>query len=833
MVDACLKPEEYRLLIFHDHSHQRDGVVEPCYPERYVDKKKFLTRVVRLPGAVRDAAMPFCRNVDRPTADGRVDFYPLLDERVKGDEIKYEEVFVGKDRAKRKEDKEYFEFLRTIYTTSHFPQEHAAHDEAYASKLASCLEKLSNELGRQKLSNELGRHWDLVAVVVPGAMPVDKMPGDKPWHQALLDKVSLKLREKATAACDNVLTALQHASSDGDEYKEGALFFGPVEQMAGLERPIVLLVGFQHSRRLCSRWQKKLFDEKKGEVVDPGRVDPAVYQALTRCSFRLIVVEPHARHMMRHYKISECSDDGMVPWSAEDGGTDCRLCSDMKTQEQFVRTKVHRKLEELMSSDDFDLETIAELTVYEVSQTVWERDTKAQFGWSKLPLLRSLCLCSDKAGGLMECQDSLLNGLTTKLQTLTLSTNKLTSVKGLVSLTQLKKLDLGDNQLKSVEDLKSLTQLIELNLEKNQLASVKGLEDMTKLQVLNLDSQHVQLKSVESLANLTQLQVLFLGCSRPPKPEPVMKARDFYLAKKNLTLTLTPTPTPTLTLTLTLTLDKKNEKKAATSWTAMRTEDRAEYEKEYAAYVLYEKECEEFKESLKQTSGATGLDLLTTLTRLHLYHSKLTSVKGLERMTLLQILNLNHNRLREVEDLKSLEQLEELYLRKNLLTSMKGLKSLKKLRKLDLNHNKLCEYVNLVEDLKSLEELEMLHLNNNELKSVNGLGSLTKLRQLHLAHNKLEYGNLVEDLTLLEQHALEELDLGDNQLTEEELSSLRTSLKKLRVSNSTSSAGSDGRTPPLATKAGAVRFMSWAALVGWALCPICRDAPQARESGGV
>ena len=89
---------------------------------------------------------------------------------------------------------------------------------------------------------------------------------------------------------------------------------------------------------------------------------------------------------------------------------------------------------------------------------------------------------------------------------------------------------------------------------------------------------------------------------------------------------------------------------------------------------------------------------------------------------------------------------------------------------------------------------------------------------------------MVEDHTLLEQHSLEELDLGDNQLTEEELSSLHTSLKKLRDFNSTSSAGSDGRTPPLATKAGAVGFMSWAALVGWALCPICRDAPQAEKA---
>ena len=117
MVDACLNPKEHRLIVFHDDSHQRDGV-EPCYPpyipdgtqdtpEGWAKKSQvtiknrqslFLTHVVRLPGAARDPAMSFSRrDVDLKTVEGRVDFYPLLDERVEG-EIKYEEVLVRTQR---------------------------------------------------------------------------------------------------------------------------------------------------------------------------------------------------------------------------------------------------------------------------------------------------------------------------------------------------------------------------------------------------------------------------------------------------------------------------------------------------------------------------------------------------------------------------------------------------------------------------------------------------------------------------------------------------------------------------------------------------------------
>ena len=72
---------------------------------------------------------------------------------------------------------------------------------------------------------------------------------------------------------------------------EGALYFGPAENMAGLERPVAVLAGFRHPRHLLARG------------VDASRVDPVVYIAATRTTFLLVPVEVHPEHFVRHWCI--------------------------------------------------------------------------------------------------------------------------------------------------------------------------------------------------------------------------------------------------------------------------------------------------------------------------------------------------------------------------------------------------------------------------------------------------------------------------------------------------------------------------------------------------
>ena len=85
------------------------------------------------------------------------------------------------------------------------------------------------------------------------------------------------------------------ASAMDSDIEDGSLFFGAVEQFAGLERAFVLAIGFFHPRNRLAR---------RGSAAERrGRVDPAVYQALTRCTFRLVVLEVGVRLFAEHFEL--------------------------------------------------------------------------------------------------------------------------------------------------------------------------------------------------------------------------------------------------------------------------------------------------------------------------------------------------------------------------------------------------------------------------------------------------------------------------------------------------------------------------------------------------
>jgi hypothetical protein len=87
-------------------------------------------------------------------------------------------------------------------------------------------------------------------------------------------------------------------------YSPDRLFWGPVENFTGMERPVVIAVGFRHPLYLVERERRVALDRQ---------IDPLVYQALTRSTFRVSIVEPHARLFGRHYQIHGKDDEGFVP----------------------------------------------------------------------------------------------------------------------------------------------------------------------------------------------------------------------------------------------------------------------------------------------------------------------------------------------------------------------------------------------------------------------------------------------------------------------------------------------------------------------------------------
>ena len=87
------------------------------------------------------------------------------------------------------------------------------------------------------------------------------------------------------------------------------------------------------------------------------------------------------------------------------------------------------------------------------------------------------------------------------------------------------------------------------------------------------------------------------------------------------------------------------------------------------------------------TEVPKGLEKLTQLKELALWHNKLTDVKGLEKLTQLTYLTLQFNQLTSVKGLEKLNKLNILSLAGNQLTDVKGLEKLTQLTHLYLENN--------------------------------------------------------------------------------------------------------------------------------------------------
>ena len=97
---------------------------------------------------------------------------------------------------------------------------------------------------------------------------------------------------------DTVATASENISAFISDDK---LLWTAAENLAGLERPVVILVGFHLPEHIQTR---TCYD-------DTYRVDSRAFLAVTRCTFRVVFVEVHARSRYgSHFEISNASDEG-------------------------------------------------------------------------------------------------------------------------------------------------------------------------------------------------------------------------------------------------------------------------------------------------------------------------------------------------------------------------------------------------------------------------------------------------------------------------------------------------------------------------------------------
>ncbi|TAH31613.1 MAG: leucine-rich repeat domain-containing protein [Oscillatoriales cyanobacterium] len=103
-----------------------------------------------------------------------------------------------------------------------------------------------------------------------------------------------------------------------------------------------------------------------------------------------------------------------------------------------------------------------------------------------------------------EAAEQILSSMTT----LNLSSNRITDISFLGSLTNLTTLYLGDNQITDISFLRSLTNLTTLYLDNNQITDISFLGSLTNLTTLDLDSNQItDISFLGSLTNLTALDL--------------------------------------------------------------------------------------------------------------------------------------------------------------------------------------------------------------------------------------------------------------------------------------------------------------------------------------
>ena len=228
------------MVVFHDENYQRvGGGAGVPYPTGCAKYTAALP-IVRNPGSVRDLSVIFSKTLVAAalrSKGGRQGYHPLLDEGeidAAGKPVRLVDVARAKYRSIQQRDVKLVDWL----TPNMLASESAEQSKEYAVEIVSELERIRLRLA----SNALERTaWaGLVAVLLPGTA------------------VSAQILEAvAELVNDDPLKHGQLAKALPPDRKPGygptGLYFGPVENFAGLERPLVIVTGMEHPKYLDQR----------------------------------------------------------------------------------------------------------------------------------------------------------------------------------------------------------------------------------------------------------------------------------------------------------------------------------------------------------------------------------------------------------------------------------------------------------------------------------------------------------------------------------------------------------------------------------------------------
>lgn len=348
-----------------------------------------------------------------------------------------------------------------------------------------------------------------------------------------------------------------------------------------------------------------------------------------------------------------------------------------------------------------------------------------------------------------------------KIVSLNLSLNIITSIKRLRMVYNMQRLNLSFNNIENLEDLKAFPCLTHLYLSHNRISSLQCFAEIGTLLILDLS--HNQVNSVIEVTHLkwnkTMESLTLIG-----NP---LASHSRYRQLVILSL-------PSL-----VELDRgkiqNNEKEG---YCQCHPGISMEMAKSYAIIsdssgLLSAGEFYMPNNSLHKIRN----DWMSTVEVLQLNYQKLASLNGIEILPNLRKASFIGNVIMEISAVNRCRNLEELSLEDNLLTKIQNLDTLILLKKLDLGRN----FIKKIEGLKNLECLTQLSLEDNLIQSLSGVETLGSIMELYIGNNKLD--NLKEIALLKDLPKLIILDISGNTLTKEADFRLHIifHLKKLKV----------------------------------------------------
>lgn len=476
------------VVIFHDTSHQLTGLHQksPQYPMG-CERAQVPLPVVRNPGPVRDAAVPFSaqlRDADIEEHNAVVNFFPLSEEAegqsgrpghgiarpvrlidIPAMGLFNTNAFEQAQRFVRSGHSKSLHSTRDCHQPTQFEYACEATSDRYAEAIVKELDRIRQDIGTADWPSR-------TAVLVPGC------------PKELANDLFRACRVAATLV--NLVEIVQVLTPAPVVAQTRQLYFGAVENFAGCERPFVVMAGMQHPKYTTYRIQKE------GWISSDDRVDARAYIGMTRCTLELTVIESWCGAFAAHYSIAPAIADGS-------GLASLIGVANIQNSRRSIHAsvtlgvglgiwKLHRLINVDISSPP-PLDVLANAAAISITIEQKANLTDIPFDWRQCHRARDVHLVGAFGD---DCKSGTV-----------------LDVSGVLRLQRLEVLNLVGNGFQSLPDAVGAVQsLTILNLAKNHLhelpESIGGLVNLLDLIVGDNDLERLP----ESLGNLRQLRHL-------------------------------------------------------------------------------------------------------------------------------------------------------------------------------------------------------------------------------------------------------------------------------------------------------------------------------------